>query len=590
MIAQALAGDIVYVVSKNAVSPGLTTWPTEQQGRPGPSGAAAGGRAGRAPHQGERGEPGRCRARQRHLRRRVGRRPGRRLRRGRGGAGASHAQRSLLKREVLPDTWRRRRPPSARRVQPHHGSSSRWTRAWRPPSCAEAGHAASSSPPWTWARRAGVSWPAWSRATLSLKPVHRFPNGAREVDGRLRWPMPALRRGADRTRCAGRALPQVESIGIDTWGVDYGLLDTEGGLWPSRCPTATTARPRWWTRCTPWCRPTSSPAPGCSSSPSPPSTSWRRATRPLWPQASALALLPDLLAYWLTGELRTETHQRVHDRAARRPYRRVGPRAGRAPGRAGGVAHAAGVAGDGPRAAAGGAAGARAPPRASWSTTVGSHDTASAVAPCRRHRPLRLHLERHVVLVGVELIGGPLDRGAGATSPTSKVWTAGSASCATPAACGCCRSRCGPGPKRGEWSTHSPDGGCSGTACVLIDVDDAFVPGSGAVMPERIAAGAVAWPAIFTAFAVPASDGALRGRLVGPRAYAAIVARHAAALPVARGRCHPPRRRRLPEHSSSARPTADGDGGPAGGWPVRPRRRRWGTSSCRPEQSGAAAG
>ena len=67
--------------------------------------------------------------------------------------------------------------------------------------------------------------------TIGLDVVHRFPNAA----GSSRRP-PAVgphrpvRGGAQRPAHARRRYPQVESIGIDTWGVDYGLLDANGDL------------------------------------------------------------------------------------------------------------------------------------------------------------------------------------------------------------------------------------------------------------------------------------------------------------------------------------------------------------------------
>jgi rhamnulokinase len=66
---------------------------------------------------------------------------------------------------------------------------------------------------------------------LTLTEVHRFPNQMLEVDGHLRWQVHELlgeiRSGLRRARERGHGL---SSIGIDTWGVDYGLLDTQGDL------------------------------------------------------------------------------------------------------------------------------------------------------------------------------------------------------------------------------------------------------------------------------------------------------------------------------------------------------------------------
>lgn len=60
--------------------------------------------------------------------------------------------------------------------------------------------------------------------------VCRFPNGVREQDGHLVWDMEALLREVRRGIAAAReAYPDIESLSIDTWGVDYVLLrgDTE---------------------------------------------------------------------------------------------------------------------------------------------------------------------------------------------------------------------------------------------------------------------------------------------------------------------------------------------------------------------------
>ncbi len=75
---------------------------------------------------------------------------------------------------------------------------------------------------------AGVVSPA---GTVALHPVHRFPNGVVERDGHLRWD---VRRLFDEVlvglRALGEAFPEVESIGIDTWAVDYAWLDAGGDL------------------------------------------------------------------------------------------------------------------------------------------------------------------------------------------------------------------------------------------------------------------------------------------------------------------------------------------------------------------------
>ncbi|GAA1688551.1 rhamnulokinase family protein [Nonomuraea maheshkhaliensis] len=62
---------------------------------------------------------------------------------------------------------------------------------------------------------------------LSLTEAHRFPNGPVRVAGRLYWDILGLYREI----LAGlRAAGPVSSIGVDSWAVDYGLLDESGAL------------------------------------------------------------------------------------------------------------------------------------------------------------------------------------------------------------------------------------------------------------------------------------------------------------------------------------------------------------------------
>jgi rhamnulokinase len=65
---------------------------------------------------------------------------------------------------------------------------------------------------------------------LSMEDVHRFPNVPVTVAGTLHWDV--LRLFGDITsglRKAGSAGP-IASVGVDTWGVDFGLLDERGRL------------------------------------------------------------------------------------------------------------------------------------------------------------------------------------------------------------------------------------------------------------------------------------------------------------------------------------------------------------------------
>ena len=70
---------------------------------------------------------------------------------------------------------------------------------------------------------------------LLLEEVRRFKYPPRREDGRLRWPFAeifgeireGLREAGERARGLGR---KVRSVGVDSWGVDYGLLDAGGRL------------------------------------------------------------------------------------------------------------------------------------------------------------------------------------------------------------------------------------------------------------------------------------------------------------------------------------------------------------------------
>jgi rhamnulokinase len=72
-------------------------------------------------------------------------------------------------------------------------------------------------------------------AGLRLGEVHRFHYAPRWVGGRLRWDaaglVEGLRTSLQRARDAARGTgARLASIGVDSWGVDYALIDTGGGL------------------------------------------------------------------------------------------------------------------------------------------------------------------------------------------------------------------------------------------------------------------------------------------------------------------------------------------------------------------------
>ena len=75
---------------------------------------------------------------------------------------------------------------------------------------------------------------AWQEeGCLHTEEVYRFPNGVQQVDGHLVWDMEGLftsvRAGI---REAFARFPQIASLSIDTWGVDYVLLKGDEEVWP----------------------------------------------------------------------------------------------------------------------------------------------------------------------------------------------------------------------------------------------------------------------------------------------------------------------------------------------------------------------
>lgn len=70
----------------------------------------------------------------------------------------------------------------------------------------------------------------WNGETISMEEIHRFSNDPVEVNGTLFWDVLRLffeiKQGLLKAKQAGG----FDSIGIDTWGVDFGLLDEDGYL------------------------------------------------------------------------------------------------------------------------------------------------------------------------------------------------------------------------------------------------------------------------------------------------------------------------------------------------------------------------
>ncbi|HEX6335645.1 MAG TPA: hypothetical protein VFZ85_01710 [Jiangellaceae bacterium] len=67
--------------------------------------------------------------------------------------------------------------------------------------------------------------------SLELVETHRFQNVPLTVLGSLHWDTLSLYREIlDGLRVAAKIAPDLASVGIDSWAVDYGLLDDRGVL------------------------------------------------------------------------------------------------------------------------------------------------------------------------------------------------------------------------------------------------------------------------------------------------------------------------------------------------------------------------
>ena len=67
---------------------------------------------------------------------------------------------------------------------------------------------------------------------IQLEEIHRFENNQKMIDGHLRWDFNALfnELKTGLKKAFAKYGDEIESIGIDTWGVDFGLLDKDGKL------------------------------------------------------------------------------------------------------------------------------------------------------------------------------------------------------------------------------------------------------------------------------------------------------------------------------------------------------------------------
>ncbi len=144
---------------------------------------------------------------------------------------------------------------------------------------------------------------------LSLDEICRFPNGPVRDNGSLRWDIRRLwqeiRNGLDRA-----AARKPDSLGVDTWGCDYALLDARGNLvedpYHYRDVRTDGVMEAVWQRVS---REEIYSITGVQFLVF--NTLYQlyeacHATPALIKSAESFGTIPDLLNYWLTGELRAE--------------------------------------------------------------------------------------------------------------------------------------------------------------------------------------------------------------------------------------------------------------------------------------------
>lgn len=137
---------------------------------------------------------------------------------------------------------------------------------------------------------------------LELRELNRFWNGPVRVNGTLHWDVLQLYRSIlEGLHLAGR----LDSIGIDSWAVDYGLLDESGRLLGNPVHYRDARTDGVMERVL-----GSVPAAelygvtGLQQLPF--NTIYQLAAEQLPADAATLLMIPDLLAYWLTGEIGVE--------------------------------------------------------------------------------------------------------------------------------------------------------------------------------------------------------------------------------------------------------------------------------------------
>jgi rhamnulokinase len=138
---------------------------------------------------------------------------------------------------------------------------------------------------------------------LDLTEVNRFANEPVRVRGTLHWDILALYRGVLDGLRAGLTADRLDGVGIDTWAVDYGLLDSTGTLLGNPVHYRDARTDGVMDKVL-----TDLPAAELYATTGlqllPFNTIYQLVAAAASPQLAAAArllLIPDLLAYWLTG-------------------------------------------------------------------------------------------------------------------------------------------------------------------------------------------------------------------------------------------------------------------------------------------------
>src|SRR5215218_1548917 len=71
----------------------------------------------------------------------------------------------------------------------------------------------------------------WAKNRLKLTEIHRFPNAFRSLGTHDYWDIPGLWHEVQTgLRKAAEQFPDLASVGVDTWGVDYVLVNDAGRM------------------------------------------------------------------------------------------------------------------------------------------------------------------------------------------------------------------------------------------------------------------------------------------------------------------------------------------------------------------------